>query len=74
MAMKKYLRLILEIVLGLLLAGAAAFAYMNYSAKTHVVKELTEASEGMSEAQEELEKLTKELEEAKAQLEKRLAA
>jgi carbonic anhydrase len=68
MAMKKYLRLILEIVLGLLLAGAAAFAYMSYSAKTHAVQELSEASEGMGEAQEELEKLTKELEETKEQL------
>jgi carbonic anhydrase len=68
MAMKKYLRLVLEIVLGLLLAGAAAFAYMSYSDKNHAVQELTEASEGMGEAQEELEKLTKELEEAKEQL------
>jgi carbonic anhydrase len=68
MAMKKYLRLVLEIVLGLLLAGAAAFAYMNYSAKAHVVQELSEASEGIGEAKEELEKLTKELEEAKEQL------
>jgi carbonic anhydrase len=68
MAMKKYLRLVLEIVLGLLLAGAGAFAYMSYSDKNHAVQELTEASEGMGEAQEELEKLTKALEEAKEQL------
>ncbi|CAN1552768.1 carbonic anhydrase [Limnohabitans sp. B9-3] len=66
--MKKYLRLVLEIVLGLLLAGAAAFAYVSYSAKAHVVQELSEASEGMGEAKEELEKLTKELEEAKEHL------
>jgi carbonic anhydrase len=69
MAMKKYLRLIIEIVMGLLLAGALAFGYWSYSGKNHIMNELTEASEGASEAQEELEKLTKELEEAKEKLE-----
>ncbi len=69
MAMKKYLRLILEIVMGLLLAGAVAFGYWSYSGKNHVMSELSEASEGVTEAQEELEKLTKELEEAKEKLE-----
>ena len=67
--MKKYLRLIIEIVMGLLLAGALAFGYWSYSGKNHIMNELTEASEGASEAQEELEKLTKELEEAKEKLE-----
>jgi len=67
--MKKYLRLIIEIVMGLLLAGALAFGYWSYTGKSHIMHELTDASEGMSEAQEELEKLTKELEEAKEQLE-----
>ena len=67
--MKKYLRLIIEIVMGLLLAGAVAFGYWSYTGKNHIMSELTEASEGASEAQEELEKLTKELEEAKEKLE-----
>lgn len=67
--MKKYLRLIIEIVMGLLLAGALAFGYWSYSGKNHVMSELSEASEGATEAQEELEKLTKELEEAKGHLE-----
>ncbi len=67
--MKNYLRLIIEIVMGLLLAGALAFGYWSYSGKNHVMSELTEASEGVTEAQEELEKLTKELEEAKEKLE-----
>lgn len=67
--MKKYLRLIVEIVMGLLLAGALAFGYWSYSGKNHVMGELTEASEGASEAQAELEKLTKELDEAKEKLE-----
>ena len=69
MAMKKHLRLIIEIVMGLLLAGALAFGYWSYSGKNHIMSELTEASEGASEAQQELEKLTKELEEAKEKLE-----
>ena len=67
--MKKYLRLILEIVLGLLLAGALAFGYWSYTGKNHVMHELTDASEGIDEAKEELEKLTKELEEAKEKAE-----
>jgi carbonic anhydrase len=69
MAMKKYLRLLIEIVMGLLLAGALALAYWSYSGKTHVMSELTEVSDGMGEAQEEMKKLTKELEEAKEKLE-----
>ena len=67
--MKKYLRLIVEVVLGLLLAGALAFGYWSYTGKTHAMHELTDASEGMSEAQEELDKLTKELAEAKEKVE-----
>ena len=69
MAMKNYLRLIIEIVMGLLLAGALAFGYWSYTGKNHIMSELNEASEGATEAQEELEKLTKELEEAKEKLE-----
>ena len=69
MAMKKYLRLIIEIVMGLLLAGALAFGYWSYAGKKHVMGELTEASEGATEVQAELEKLTQALEEAKEKLE-----
>ena len=64
--MKKYLRLIIEVVLGLLLAGALALAYWSYSGKTHAMHELTDVSEEVTEAQQELEKLTKELAEAGA--------
>lgn len=67
--MKKHLRLIIEIVMGLLLAGALAFGYWSYSGKKHVMTELTEASEGVTETQQELDKLTKELAEAKEKLE-----
>jgi len=69
MAMKKYIRLIIELVMALLLAGALAFGYWSDSGKNHVMHELTDASEGMTEAQAELEKLTKELDEAKEKLE-----
>jgi len=55
--------------MGLLLAGALAFGYWSYTGKTHVMHELTDASEGIDEAKEELEKLTKELEEAKEKAE-----
>jgi len=63
--MKKHLRLILEILMGLLLAGAVTVAYWSYTGKSHVMGELTEASEGMEEAQQELDKTAKELKEAK---------
>jgi hypothetical protein len=69
MAMKKYLRLIIEVVLGLLLAGALALAYWSYTGKSHVMTELTDASEEVTETQQELEKLTKELAETKEKLE-----
>ena len=67
--MKKYLRLIIEVVLGLLLAGALALAYWSYNGKTHAMHELTDVSDEVTEAQEELEKLTKELAQAKEKVE-----
>jgi carbonic anhydrase len=62
--MKKHLRLIIEILMGLLLAGAVTVAYWSYTGKSNVMGELTEASEGMEEAQQELDKVSKELKEA----------
>ena len=56
--MKKYLRLIAEIVLGLLLVAALAFGYWSYTGKKHVMHELTDVSEGADEAKDEIEKLT----------------
>ncbi len=67
--MKKYLRLIVEVVMGLLLAGSLAVSYWSYTGKTHAMHELTDASEGITEVQEELDKLTKELAEAKEKAE-----
>lgn len=66
--MKKYLRLIAEIVLGLLLVAALAFGYWSYTGKKHVMHELTDVSEGADEAKEEIEKLNEELEAAKEKL------
>ena len=67
--MKKHLRLILEILMGLLLAGAVTVAYWSYNGKSLVMGELTQASEGMEEAQQELDKTAKELKEAKEKAE-----
>lgn len=68
--MKKYLRLILEVLLGLSLAGAIAFGYWSYSGKKHAQHELADVSEVRDEAQEELDKLAEALEEAKEKLAK----
>ena len=38
--MKQYLRLIIEVVLGLLLAAALAFGYWSYSGKKHIQHDL----------------------------------
>jgi carbonic anhydrase len=55
--MKKYLRLILEILLGICLVAASTLAYMNYSAKKHLVAEVGELTEQLGEAKEALEKM-----------------
>ena len=66
--MKKYLRLFLEIVLGLLLVAAGAFGYMNFSGKKHISHELTEVVESLDEAKEELAKTSEELQEAETKV------
>jgi len=66
--MKKYLRLMIEIVLGLLLVGAGAFGYMNFAGKKHISHELTEVVESLEEAKEELAKTSEELHEAEAKV------
>lgn len=55
--MKKYLRLILEILLGVSLVAASTLAYMNYSAKKHLVTEVGELTEQLGETNEALEKM-----------------
>jgi cell division protein FtsL len=50
--MKKYLRLILEILLGICLVATAALAYWNFSAKKHLNEQVAELSEQLDEAKE----------------------
>lgn len=58
--MKKYLRLILEVLLGISLVAAATLAYLNYSAKKHLADEVAELTEQLEEAQAALEKSSEE--------------
>lgn len=54
--MKKYLRLILEILLGVCLVAVSTLAYLNYSAKKNLMAEVGELTEQLGEAKEALEK------------------
>ena len=58
--MKKHLRLILEILLGVCFVAAATLAYLNYSAKKHLLAEVGELTEQLGEAKEALEKKSEE--------------
>jgi len=58
--MKKYLRLILEVLLGICLLATATLAYMNYSAKKQLAEEVVELTEQLEEAQAALEKPSEE--------------
>jgi len=58
--MKKYLRLILEVLLGICLVASATLAYMNYAAKKHLASEVTELTEQLEEARVALEKTSEE--------------
>ena len=58
--MKKYSRLILEILLGICLVATATLAYWNFSAKKHLSEQVAELSEQLDEAKESLEKVHEE--------------
>ncbi len=58
--MKTYLRLILEVLLGICLLATATLAYMNYSAKKQLTNEVVELTEQLEEAQAALEKPSEE--------------
>jgi len=58
--MKKYLRLILEVLLGICLVATATLAYWNFSAKKHLNEQVVELSEQLDEAKESLEKVQEE--------------
>ncbi len=54
--MKKHLRTILEVLLGICLIATATLAYLNYSAKKNLAGEVTELTEQLDEAKAALEK------------------
>ena len=54
--MKKYLRLILEILLGICLVATATLAYWNFSSKKHLNEQVSELSQQLDEMKESLEK------------------
>ena len=56
--MKKYLRIILEVLLVLLLVAAVAFAYINYSGKKHASDDLSQSSEELDQTKDALDKAT----------------
>ena len=47
--MKKYLRIIVEILLAIVLVAVAAFAYTNYTGKKHISDDLTQYSEELDQ-------------------------
>jgi carbonic anhydrase len=63
--MKKYLRLILEILLGICLVATATLAYWNFSSKKHLNEQVSELSQQIDEMKESMEKASEEAEAAK---------
>ena len=50
--MKKYLRIILEVLLAVVLVAVATFAYTNYSGKKHMSDDLTQSTEELDQTKE----------------------
>jgi carbonic anhydrase len=67
--MKKYLRIVLEVLLTLLLAGAIAFGYMNFTGKKHIANDMEEVSAELDETKDTLDKTKEQLDDAQAKLE-----
>ena len=63
--MKKYLRLILEILLGICLVATATLAYWNFSSKKHLNEQVSELSQQLDEMKESMEKASEEADAAK---------
>jgi len=63
--MKKYLRLILEILLGICLVATATLAYWNFSSKKHLNEQVSELNQQLDEMKESMEKVSEEAEAAK---------
>lgn len=58
--MKKYLRLILEILLGICLVASATLAYWNFSSKKYLNEQVSELSQQLDEMKESMEKASEE--------------
>ena len=67
--MKKYLRIVLEVLLVLLLAGASTLAYMNFSGKKHLTTDMEEVSAELDETKDTLDKTKEQLDDAQTRLE-----
>jgi carbonic anhydrase len=63
--MKKYLRLILEILLGICLVATATLAYWSFSSKKQLNEQVSELSQQIDEMKESMEKASEEAEAAK---------
>jgi carbonic anhydrase len=63
--MKKYLRLILEILLGICLVATATLAYWSFSSKKQLNEQVSELSQQLDEMKESMEKASEEAEAAK---------
>jgi len=73
--MKKYLRIGLEVLLGLMFVAASALAYVNWSGKRHATVEVSSVSQEMEELNKDLkhaEGEVKELKEAMSALQPRI--
>ena len=66
--MKKYLRIVLEVLLVLLLAGASTLAYMNFSGKKHLTTDMEEVSAELDETKDTLDKTKEQLDDAQTRL------
>ena len=73
--MKKYLRIGLEVLLGLMFVAASVLAYVNWSGKRHATVEVSSVSQEMEELNKDLkhaEGEVKELKEAMSALQPRI--
>ena len=66
--MKKYLRIILEVLLGLLFVVASVLAYVNWSGKRHAVVEVSSVSQEMEELDKDLKDAEEEVKHLKGEM------
>ena len=66
--MKKYLRIILEVLLGLLFVVASVLAYVNWSGKRHAIVEVGSVSQEMEELDKDLKDAEEEVKHLKGEI------